>query len=246
MNDTKANDIEQMFDCLSNRYDIANHILSLGADFYWRRKAVQIVKPVAGEKVLDICSGSGDLAFAFAKGCDGLEITATDFSEQMIELAKRKEKKLRLKKTISFHVENCAASKFSDEQFDIISCAFGVRNLSDWRAGLAESLRLLKKGGQVCILEFSMPSFFLIKFFYLLFLRLVVPIAGFLLSGKFGAYKYLSKSICEFSRDVDMPAELQRSGFDQVETQKLTFGVVSIYTARKADSKIAAETMAKE
>jgi len=231
----QASEIEEMFSRLSNRYDIANHILSFGADIYWRKKAVQIAKPVSGEKVLDICCGSGDLAFAFAKNCNGLEITAADFSEPMIELAKRKEKKLKLPMPISFHVEDCTASKLPDGQFDIISCGFGVRNLSDLRDGLSESLRLLKSGGRICILEFSMPSFFLVKAFYMFFLRFVVPIAGFLLSGKFRAYKYLSQSICEFSRDVDVEAQLKCSGFCDVKTTKLTFGVVSIYTAKKAN-----------
>lgn len=230
----QASEIQEMFSRLSNRYDIANHILSFGADIYWRKKTVQIAKPVTGEKLLDICCGSGDLAFAFAKSCNGLEITATDFSEAMLKLAKRKEKKLNLKKPISFHVEDCTASKLPDGQFDIISCGFGVRNLSDLRSGLSESLRLLKKGGRICILEFSMPDFFLVKAFYMLFLRFIVPAAGFLLSGKFQAYKYLSKSICKFSTDVDVPAELERNGFSDVKTKKLTFGVVSIYTAKKS------------
>lgn len=137
--------VRSLFGKISGRYDLANHVLSLGVDLWWRRVLVRMSGVKAGESVLDMCCGTGDVAFAFAKYLDGLGIVGCDFSEEMVELARSKKRG----GDIEWKVADCCATDFGDAEFDVVSCAFGVRNFAELSKGLREMRRLLKNGGRI-------------------------------------------------------------------------------------------------
>ena len=232
---TEQNDKNQvrfLFDSVANRYDLANHLLSFGLDLYWRKKAVKLAASDDSRKVLDVCCGTGDFAFSFAKNCPKLEkIIACDFSSVMIEIAKVKQRKIPA--DIEWFVANCISTGFDDSSFDIISCGFGVRNLIDLKAGLTEMHRLLGPGGRTCILEFSMPKNILFRLIYLFYLNIIVPLLGGLITGKYKAYKYLAKTVKHFCETIDLKKELAAAGFREITAKSLTAGIVTIYIGGK-------------
>jgi demethylmenaquinone methyltransferase/2-methoxy-6-polyprenyl-1,4-benzoquinol methylase len=184
-----------------------------------------------------MCCGTGDLAFSFAAGPAKLKkITGCDLSPEMVELAKEKQKQLRSEKSLpefEWAVADCTATDFENESFDIISCAFGVRNMENLPNGLTEMHRLLRPGGRACILEFSLPKGMLMRWVYLIYLNWILPLLGGIISGRFSAYRYLAKSVKQWSQTVDLQAELKNAGFNSVVTKKLSLAVVTAYIAYK-------------
>ena len=234
--DNSAVRIKGLFDGIAGRYDLANSLLSFGADSRWRRSLVSMAKVKDGEKLLDMCCGTGDLAFSFAAGGRLEKITGCDLSDEMVELAKAKEKKLRGKGQLPqfcWAVGDCTASGFDSESFDIISCAFGVRNMEKLSAGLGEMHRLLRAGGRACILEFSLPKSMLMRWVYLVYLSWILPVLGGIISGRFSAYRYLAISVRQWSEGVDLEAELKAAGFDRMIIRKLSMGAVTAYIVYK-------------
>ncbi len=231
----RSEQVREVFDGIAGRYDLANHVLSAGVDFYWRRAAVGMTEPVKEDRVLDMCCGTGDFAFSFAQGGVG-HVVGCDFSCEMIELAKVKQQKFAAKQKaceagFEWKVGDCTATDFADGSFDIVSCAFGVRNMADLSAGLSEMHRVLRSGGRACILEFTLPKNFLIRWVYLLYFRWVLPLVGGLISGKLSAYQYLSSSVRKWDRDVDLAGELKEAGFAEVLVRPMSFGIASVYVA---------------
>ena len=225
--------VRSLFGKISGRYDLANHVMSLGVDCWWRRVLVRMSGVRSGESVLDMCCGTGDVAFSFAKYCRGLRIVGCDFSKEMIELA-------RIKKggsDIEWCVSDCCSTDFRDGEFDVVSCAFGVRNFSDLQSGLREMNRVLKSDGRGCIIEFSLPAFWAIRWVYLLYFKFVVPIVGGIIGGDMQAYRYLSTSVLKWDREVDLGAELSKAGFDKVVARRLSFGIATFYAAYKIRAK---------
>ena len=237
--DDKGRALGAVFGGIAWRYDLANGVLSCGVDFCWRRTAVALAAPGAGDRVLDMCCGTGDFAFAFAHArADIGRITGCDFSSKMIELAETKEGRFKRRGKyaavdMDWQVCDCTATEFESESFDIVSCAFGVRNMADLSAGLEEMHRLLRPGGGVCILEFSLPKNVVIRAAYLPYLRWILPVLGGLISGDYGAYRYLAESVRRWDRQVDLGAELQKAGFCKVVARPLTFGIASVYVGHK-------------
>ena len=235
----KSVKVRKFFGLIASRYDLANRILSFGIDRHWRRAAVKSVGDCRGSDVLDMCCGSGDLAFCFAENGGGAtSVTGCDFCEEMIDIAKSKESLLRSGGRLDgiefrWVVDDCSRLGMDDGSFDIVTCGFGVRNMADLSAGLGEMYRLLRQGGKVCILEFSLPRFFVLRWLYLLYFCMVLPILGGLITGRFKAYRYLAWSVVQWDRQVDLPGELEKAGFNEVYVRKFTFGVVSIYVAKK-------------
>ena len=233
----KRSEIRRMFGLIAWRYDIANCLLSLGMDRLWRRTAVKMLQPKRGQRVIDMCCGTGDLAFSFARYSDGLkDVTGCDFSGEMIELAEQKQKKLTAAgKTgeVSFEwaVEDCTACGFASGSFDIVSCGFGVRNMTDLGAGLGEMYRLLREGGRACILEFSLPKSKVMRLLYNFYLCWCVPLLGGVITGKYGAYRYLAKTVNKWATEVDVAEELKAAGFKSVEAKRLSCGIVTVYMA---------------
>ena len=231
----KTEKIRSMFDLIASRYDLANHLLSFGVDRYWRRIAVEMSAVKDGERLLDMCCGTGDLSFTFAKQAAGLsEITGADFSGDMLQIAQKKQQNRDFGDIEFDWLEtDCTKTTIPAESFDIVSCGFGVRNMADLNAGLCEMRRLLADGGRACILEFSLPKAKLIRWAYLLYFSYILPILGGLIAGKFSAYKYLAGSVRKWDSEVNLSDELKRAGFSHVDSRRLTFGLVTCYLAAK-------------
>jgi demethylmenaquinone methyltransferase / 2-methoxy-6-polyprenyl-1,4-benzoquinol methylase len=223
--------IEGMFSKISNRYDIANHLLSFGMDILWRRKTVRLFQSDSFEKVLDVCCGTGDIAMEFKRQFNDAEVVGADISGGMIEIAKAKAKQKNV--DIKWTVEDCCEMYFEDESFDIVSCGFGIRNISEFRKALCKMKRVLKVGGRVCILEFSMPKFLILRALYGVYLGCILPVFGGIITGHFKEYKYLSSSIKGWASEVDMTDELKAEGFCDIEELSMSFGIVRVYIGKK-------------
>jgi demethylmenaquinone methyltransferase / 2-methoxy-6-polyprenyl-1,4-benzoquinol methylase len=234
-NQQKANKIRKLFCEIAGSYDLANHLLSLGSDIRWRKKAARVINLQPGEEVLDMCCGTGAFTNAFAKEQTELKrIVGCDFSKTMIELARKKHEKLVKKGkpgfgNLQWEQVDCSATGLEDESFDVVSCAFGLRNMVDLNAALKEMRRVLRENGRVCILEFSLPSNFLMRWGYLLYFKFVLPLMGGLISGKFGAYRYLVNSVRKWDSEVDLAGELKQAGFGDVQTLQFSLGIAKVY-----------------
>ena len=227
---SRDKDIHDMFNSIAARYDAANHILSFGLDKYWRKKAVKLANAGDGADVLDICCGTGDLTFAFGKYSRAASITGCDFSEEMLKIAKQKTKTFNNKK-YDWVKADCATADFNGRKFDIISCGFGVRNLTGRTASLQNIRNLLKPDGKFCILEFSLPQNRVLRWFALCYLKLV-PLFGAAVTANRAAYGYLSRTIQRWAETVDLRGELSAAGFADVKIYDLSFGIVRIYLAQ--------------
>jgi demethylmenaquinone methyltransferase/2-methoxy-6-polyprenyl-1,4-benzoquinol methylase len=236
----KKQRVQSMFRQVSRSYDLVNHVLSLNMDRGWRRKAVRLARIEAGQHILDVCCGSGDMALAFAAEEPNLrEITGVDFVESMLEIARRKGRDFHAKHggpEIEWHC--CDAENISilpDAQYDRVSCVFGVRNLQTPQSGLNEMYRLLKPGGQAIILEFDLPRQPVIRWLYQSYFRLVLPVVGSLLSqDRTGAYHYLPESVCQFHTREQLEKGLSQAGFSDVSITDISFGTVLAFVASKS------------
>ena len=217
--------VRAMFDAIARRYDLANHLLSGGIDFYWRRRAVRLVENWAPRSVLDLATGSGDLALAIERRVPSAEITAADFSAKMLARARAK----GVRRTV---VADALALPFADGAFDCVTVAFGLRNMSDWGAALRGISRILSNGGHVLVLDFSMPHG-LLRPAYRLYLHRCVPPLAALITGRRDAYEYLGASIEEFPSGAAMTRLMEANGFAFAKATPLTGGIATIYTARK-------------
>jgi len=230
MNKTKTR-IEQMFSAIVPRYDLMNRLLSGGMDKRWRSRLVKALELSPGNKVLDLCAGTGDVALEIVRQVPGVSVVALDFSSSMLEEGRKKAAQARAQEKIRFEVGDATALSFPDNSFDASAMAFGLRNVEDARKGIAEMARVLKPGGRGAILEFSRPSNSLLRLGSRLYIRIMVPLLGGLFSQK-SAYQYLADSIEEFTQNVNVP-KLMEQGFGQVQARPLMFGVVSLYTGKK-------------
>ena len=215
-----------MFGSIARRYDLANHILSCGADFYWRNRAAQIVANWNPKEIIDLATGTGDLALAIQRKLPESQIVGADFLPEMLEIASRK----GLRQTI---VANAMKLPCADSSFDCITVAFGLRNMENCGAALREMARILRKGGHLLILEFSLPRFSILRAAYRFYLHRFLPIVGSLLTRHKEAYAYLGESIEEFPRGEAMVRLLEANGFRNAAARPLSSGIVTIYTAEK-------------
>ena len=215
-----------MFGSIARRYDLANHILSCGADFYWRNRAAQIVANWNPKEIIDLATGTGDLALAIQRKLPESQIVGADFLPEMLEIASRK----GLRQTM---VANAMKLPCADSSFDCITVAFGLRNMENCGAALREMARILRKGGHLLILEFSLPRFSILRAAYRFYLHRFLPIVGSLLTRHKEAYSYLGESIEEFPRGEAMVRLLEANGFRNAAARPLSSGIVTIYTAEK-------------
>lgn len=225
--------IEHMFDKIAKRYDRLNHILSWGFDKSWRRKCVDYFRPYTPKKMLDIASGTGDLAILACKRVNPELVMATDVSTQMMTIGREKAKQAGLADQITFEYQNCMSLSYANNSFDAVTVAFGVRNFSDIRQGLVEMHRVLKPGGHMAILELSVPTCFPIKQLYHLYSYVMITFIGGLLGLEKAAYRYLPKSIKAMPQGKTMANLLIKQGFSNVQVKTFTMGVCSMYTAVK-------------
>lgn len=221
-----------MFSDIAHRYDLANHVLSFNRDRAWRRELVQQAAPKPGERLLDLCTGTGDVAIEFAQACPALQIVGLDLSEEMLRVAR--EKCARLGTRVQLVPGNALELPFEENSFEIVTIAFGLRNLPDRAQGLREIYRVLTTGGRVLILEFSVPKNFLARSVYLPYLRYIVPwVGGMLVRARASSYGYLRDSILSFPDRAQILEELYETGFRPVGYRDLTFGIVTLYWGGK-------------
>ncbi len=222
-----------MFDSIAWRYDFLNHLLSLGIDRSWRKKAISIIgESCRNPRIIDVATGTGDLAIE-AASLNPAGITGIDISEKMLELARRKADAQNLSGLIEFKLCSSENISFEDDSFDVAMVAFGVRNFSDPLKGLTEMGRILHRGGLIIVLEFSKPDGTFFKHIYELYFRNVLPLIGGIFSRNRKAYKYLNQSVMKFPESDEFLVMLEKSGFSEVRQTRLTKGIASIYTGIK-------------
>lgn len=218
--------VKGAFAKIADRYVVTNHVLSMGTDILWRRKVGRIVSRWNPEHVLDVATGTGDLALEIQKRCPEAKVLGTDFCPEMLAHATEggvKETK----------VEDAMNLSFEDNTFDVVTAAFGLRNMEDWQKALREMGRVIKPGGHLLVLDFSQPSGFLRKPYGLYLNRILPKVAG-LLTGQGGAYQYLAGSIGEFPYGENMIELFKNAEFQDCECRSLSGGIASIYTGLKA------------
>jgi demethylmenaquinone methyltransferase / 2-methoxy-6-polyprenyl-1,4-benzoquinol methylase len=226
--------IREMFGEISGRYDFLNHFLSAGTDYYWRWRCVRAAH-VSGElPILDVCTGTGDLAVAFWRHAGGrVRVVGADFTHQMLALANRKVESLR-DGAIDFVEADAQRLPFADDRFQIVSVAFGLRNVADTEQGLREMARVCAPGGRVIVLEFSLPRNRLIGGLYGWYFRNILPRLGQLISrNRQSAYSYLPDSVSEFPSGERLAAIMNSCGLERVTWQPLTFGLATVYVGAK-------------
>lgn len=227
--------VREMFGRIAPRYDLLNHLLSLDVDKMWRRRVAKRFNAILRDphaRVLDLCCGTGDLAFAFRKNSpQGAEITGSDFVPQMLARARAKAAAASAK--VDFVEADALALPFEDGSFDLVSCAFGFRNLANYERGLREIHRVLKPGGSAAILEFAEPPGKVFGALYRFYFRHVLPRLGGWISGNASAYSYLPRSVSKFPLPEHLREEFQRAGFNDVQFQRWTGGIVTLHTGRK-------------
>lgn len=228
---SKKSEVEDMFDNIAPKYDLLNHVLSMKIDVAWRNTLVKWMKKDSVEKVLDVATGTGDLAIAVHKGTQA-EVVGLDLSQQMLNVGLVKIKKLNLDGRISMQKGDAENLPFEDNSFDAVSVAFGVRNFENLNKGLAELRRVVKENRSVYILEFSKVEGFLGPF-YMFYFRNILPRIGKLISKDHRAYSYLPDSVNAFPYGEKMKNILLETGFKNVECKKLSLGIATIYKATK-------------
>ena len=229
---SKKEQVTQMFDEISNKYDTLNRVISLGIDQSWRRKVVKIASETAPQRVLDIATGTGDLAIALKK-TNATQIIGLDISPGMLAIGKDKVKALSLDKTITMVLGDSENLSYEDNYFDLVTVAFGVRNFENLEKGLGELFRVLRPQGKLIILETSVPTKFPFKQGYHLYSGLIVPLVGRMFSRDQRAYQYLSDSAAAFPYGDIFNNILRKIGFIEVKDNPQTLGVASIYCATK-------------
>jgi demethylmenaquinone methyltransferase/2-methoxy-6-polyprenyl-1,4-benzoquinol methylase len=228
-----ASPIAAMFDCISPKYDALNHLLSLNIDKVWRRKTAKTVSKSQPKAILDLATGTADLAIALAKQNPQAHIIGMDISEKMLEIGKEKVKRENLENQIDLRHGDVASLPFEDARFDAVTVAFGVRNFEDLNKGLSEIHRVTKAGGQVGILEFSMPEKFPIKQLYNLYFKHLLPNIGKWVSKDETAYSYLPHSVEKFPKPRDFCSILAAFGMKNCQAKHLSFGIATLYVANK-------------
>ena len=227
--------VEATFSSVAKRYDLANHWLSGGVDYYWRHRLVKLASQSHPQDVLDLATGSGDVLFALRQGLGNeVNLTGLDFCEPMLEQARKKRSLRGLEDhTNQFLHGDCLALPFEDASFDLITIAFGLRNLADRAKGLAEMHRVLRPGGRLIILEFSQPYLWFRPFYYF-YLRGILPWVARWLTGDRDAYLYLGTSIAGFPNREGLGREIEKAQFNQVKSEPLTFSIVAMHGGEKA------------
>ena len=217
--------VRAMFGRIARRYDLANHLLSGGADFLWRRRAAKIVAAWHPRDLLDLATGSGDLALSLQRRLPEATITAADFSPEMLEVARRK----GVAKTV---LADALQLPFESESFDCVTVAFGLRNMADWDRALTEMARVLRAGGHLLVLDFSIPTGAL-QPLYRFYLHRCLPLLASLVTGQKAAYDYLGGSIEKFPSGGEMLELIERNSFGMASAEPLTGGIATIYAATK-------------
>ena len=231
---TKKEQVEEMFDNIAPTYDRLNHIMSLNIDRIWRRRVMRIIRRAKPQRIMDVATGTGDLAIAMARKVNEAHILGVDLSEEMLSEARKKIKRLELEKRISLEkgdAENL--TMLASESVDAATVAFGVRNFENIERGLSEIYRTLRPGGKLVVLEFSMPKNRLVRWVYRQYAHRLLPRIGGMISKDKQAYTYLPDSVEEFPAPERFAEILKGVGFKSVKLSSQSFGIAYIYDATK-------------
>lgn len=224
--------VRSLFDSIAHRYDLLNHLLSGGVDVYWRRKAIAHLADLHPKTILDVATGTADLAIAAAR-VHPRRIVGIDLAEEMLKRGREKVTRRGLQHLIELHAGEAENIPFESGTFDAAIVAFGARNFEHLERGLSEMRRVLREGGRIAVLEFSRPTTFPFKQMYFFYFRTVLPVIGRLLSQNREAYTYLPDTVMKFPEGNAFLEILQRVGFVATRQERLTFGIVTIYLGTK-------------
>lgn len=229
----KKKQVAEMFDGIAGRYDFLNHFLSLGIDKIWRNKAIREVAKVAPAHILDVATGTGDMAISALKKMPKAQIVGVDISTQMLEVGKNKINKLGLNAQILLAEGDSENLPFETGKFDAVMCAYGVRNFENLEVGLKEMNRVLRPGGKLVVLEFSQPKAFPVAQLYKFYFKNILPGLGKIISKHSQAYTYLPASVAAFPEGKKFVGILEQCGFEEAKANPLTFGITTLYAATK-------------
>ena len=229
----KKEQVAHMFDSIAYRYDFMNRFLTIGVDVYWRKTAIRQLKDLSPKNVLDVATGTGDVAILTYKMLKTEKITGIDISEGMLELGRKKLEKLHLTDKISLQSGDSETIRFEDDSFDAITVAFGVRNFQNLVKGLQEMRRVLKPGGKLVVLEFSRPTQPLFRKLCDFYMNVATPAIGRLFARNRDAYQYLNDSVQAFPEGQTFLTIMHDAGFTQTYLKKLSFGICTIYCGSK-------------
>ena len=231
--ESKKVQVRNMFNNIAPTYDRLNHILSVNIDRLWRRRVVRLVQKMKPQQILDVATGTGDLAIAMARKIEGCRILGVDLSEQMLAVAREKVAACGLSETIALAVGDAEHLEVADGSVDVATVAFGVRNFENLEQGLREMHRTIKEGGHIVILEFSTPRARLFGALYHWYSHKVLPFIGRLISRDGAAYDYLPSSVDEFPAPEKFMEMLAGVGFKNCKARGQSFGIAQIYTAER-------------
>lgn len=231
-NKSKKEEVAEMFNNISKRYDFLNHFLSVGIDKLWRKRAVRMLREIQPKRLLDLATGTGDFAIELLR-LNPTEIVGMDISEGMLDVGRQKMKARKFDDIISMRYGDSEALPFENGYFDALTVGFGVRNYENLEKGLSEMLRVVREGGKVVILEFSKPKRFPIKQYYAFHSRLIIPFFGKRISKDEKAYAYLPESVAAFPEGQDFLDILTKLGYKNVSATPVTGGIATIYTGIK-------------
>lgn len=230
---SKKQQVANMFDKIAFRYDFLNHFLSAGIDVTWRKKAIKQLRSIQPQSVLDVATGTGDVAILTYKILHPKKITGIDISNGMLEIGRSKVEKLGLENEIELLNGDSESISFPDASFDAITVAFGVRNFENLEKGLKEMLRVLKPGGKLVVLEFSKPKQIAFKGIYNLYMQIVAPGIGKMVAKNKDAYQYLNESVQKFPEGKEFIEILNKAGYKNTYFEALTLEICSIYCGSK-------------
>ena len=230
--DKSGQRVRQMFSEIAPQYDRMNHLLSMNVDRLWRRATVRKLAPEPNDRILDVCTGTGDLALAFNRHLAGrARVIGTDFCEEMLDVARNK---IVAKGQVDFVQADAQALPFDDESFDIVTVAFGLRNVEDTEQGLSELVRVCRPGGKIGILEFTTPRYWPIRPLYRWYFRNVLPRIGQRLArNSSSAYDYLPQSVGEFPAYESLTEKMREAGMATARFKPMTFGIATLYTGAR-------------
>lgn len=233
--DKSGERVQRMFGEIAPSYDLMNHVLSMNVDRYWRWWTVRKLAPKGTKPILDVCTGTGDLALAFYHYMQGsAPITASDFTPEMLAIGEQKKQKLGITNQVSFVEADAQNLPFADNSFQVVSVAFGLRNVADTDRGLREMTRVCQPGGKVAVLEFSTPTWEPFKSFYGWYFRNVLPRIGqFFAKNQSSAYEYLPESVGQFPQGKALCQKMYAAGLTETQFIPLTLGIATLYIGVK-------------
>ena len=229
----KTEQVRDMFDSIAPAYDFMNRAMTFGIDKLWRAKAVKMIKNFKTEKILDIATGTGDLAILLTKKLSPKKLFGVDLCEQMLEIGRKKVAQAGLDNIITLEQADCMNLPFDNDTFDCITVAYGVRNFEHLEQGYREMNRVIKPGGVLCVIELSTPTSPIVLPFYKAYTKWIIPAVGKMISKDVRAYSYLPESIAAVPQGENMLKLMKNAGFNNCKYTALTFGTCTIYLAVK-------------